>query len=144
MIVKPSRYLKWQRYLRLSILGLKQVGKIVCVGMKTSNKNDLYRIETRRMSELEYKSCRAKTVYPGIEAGKKYCLCSVSYKTHNHPKPAKTTNSQPKPPTTSHNHPKQAKTRRSHPKLITNTQSHSKSSITEHYCQKNPQPPTTT
>ena len=55
-----------------------------------------------------------------------------------------TTQNHPKPPTASQNHPKQAKTRRSHPKLITNTQSHSKPSNTEHYCQNNPQPPTTT
>ena len=31
--------------------------------------------EARRMRELKYKICRAKIVYLGIEANKKYCLC---------------------------------------------------------------------
>ena len=30
--------------------------------------------EAGRMQELKYKSCQAKIFYPGVEAGKKYCL----------------------------------------------------------------------
>ena len=43
--------------------GLRPVRKIVYVGF-----------EAGRMRELKYKSCRAKIVSPGIEAGKKYRL----------------------------------------------------------------------
>ena len=60
----------------MPILGLKQAGKIACVGIKTSKVRKNYAgFEVERMRELKYKSCRAKIVYPGIEAGKKYCLC---------------------------------------------------------------------
>ena len=61
---------KLQRYLRLPILGLKQVEKIVCVGIKPIRKTVYAGFEARRMRELKYKSCRTKIVYPGIESGK--------------------------------------------------------------------------
>ena len=51
------------------ILGLKQVGKIICVGIK------IYAgFEAGGMRELNYKSCKAKIIYLGIEEGKKYGL----------------------------------------------------------------------
>ena len=60
-------------YLRLPVLGLRQIGKIVCIGIKTSKK--FYaRLEAGKMQELKYKSCRTKIAYLGIETGKKYCL----------------------------------------------------------------------
>ena len=43
--------------------GLRLVKKIVYVVF-----------EAGRMRELKYKNCRAKIVYPGIEAGKEYGL----------------------------------------------------------------------
>ena len=61
---------KLQRYLRLPILGLKQVEKIVCLGIKPIRKIVYAGFEAGRMRELEYKSCRTKIVYPGIESGK--------------------------------------------------------------------------
>ena len=62
---------KLQKYLRL-ILRLKQVGKIVCVGIKTSKKDVYAGFEAGKMRELKYKSCRTKIIYPRIETGKKY------------------------------------------------------------------------
>ena len=54
----------------MSILGLKKVEKIVCVGIKTVRKMAYAGFEAGRMRELKYKSCRTKIVYPGIKAGK--------------------------------------------------------------------------
>ena len=71
----------------MPILELKQVGKIVCVGIKTNKKDDLFWIEAGRMRELKYsaehrffiqvlKQLR-NIVYAGIEANKKDCLYKV-------------------------------------------------------------------
>ena len=49
---------------RLSVQGLRPVRKIVYAGF-----------EVGRIRELKYNGCRAKIAYPGIEAGKRYCLC---------------------------------------------------------------------
>ena len=55
-------------------LGLKQVGKIVCEGIKTS-KMVYAGFEAGRRRELKLKCCRENIVCLGIEAGKKDCLC---------------------------------------------------------------------
>ena len=54
----------------MPILGLKQVGKIVCVGLRLVRKMVYAGFEAGRMRGWKYKSCRAKIFYPRIEAGK--------------------------------------------------------------------------